>query len=439
MASNDTTSQLISVRGGSGAWTWRPENIIAWKQGRLFDVMPITLELAPILDCNLNCPGCPYAKSRWEQCHGRVPNGKFAEVNEKTVASPDIAKRVLDASREAGVLGVIWTGGGEPTIWSPLLPMLRYSAELKMVNALYTNGVQLGLSPAICEDLLKPETNLAFVRISINAVRPDTLRRHWGVKNPGDVLPQFDGLDELFKARRRSAAKYAEVGRPLPAIQISTIVDKTTVGDLLPLCEAVAGVVGRYREELCDADVMVVRPLTNHRTGIYSVQDHEDSVIAQLLEVCGRQGVGTGLLESAGMKLFLGFGLDRVESGEFRTYGDVLRHEYAGRDYFWANGLFLTAGPDGTVYLCTEHNCDPDWAVGNLVTQSVVEIYHGARRKEILEIVHSRRMGPTVLEPNTRASRLNRVAQAIRSGELSDAHIEQIHRASLREPPLLLS
>jgi hypothetical protein len=439
MAPNDITSQLTSVRGGSGAWTWRPENILAWKQDRLLDVMPITLEFAPILDCNLNCPGCPYAKSRWERCHGRVPNGKFAAVNGRTVASPEIARRVLDASREAGVLGVIWTGGGEPTIWSPLLPMLRYSAELKMVNALYTNGVQLGLSPAMCEDLLKPETNLAFVRVSINAVRPGTLRRHWGVKNPDDVLPQFDGLEELFKSRRRSAARYVEAGRPLPAIHISTIVDKTTVGDLLPLCETVAGIVGRYCEDLRSGDVMVVRPLTNHRTGVYSVQDHEDSVIVQLLEVCGRQGAGTRLLEGAGMKLFLGFGLDRVESGEFQTYGDVLRYEYTGRDYFWANGLFLTVGPDGTVYLCTEHNCDPDWAIGNLMTQSVSEIYQGARRKEILEIVHSRRMGPTVLEPNTRASRLNRIAQAIRSGELTDAQIEQIRQASLCDPPLLLS
>lgn len=439
MASHDMTSQLTSARGGSGAWTWQTKNITAWKQGRLLDVMPSTLEYAPILNCNMNCPLCPFAKSRWEQCHGRVPNGEFAKVNERTVAPPEIARRVLDASREAGVMGVVWTGGGEPTIWSPLLPMLHYSAELKMVNALYTNGVQLGLSPAMAEDLLKPETNMVFVRISINAVRPDTLRRHWGVKNPDDVLPQFAGLEELFKARRRLAAKYAEAGRRLPSIQISTIVDKTTVGDLLPLCETLSGIVGRYREELCDGDAMVVRPLTNHRTGVYSVRDHEDYVIARLLEVCGRQGTGTKLLEGAGMKLFLGFGLDRVESGEFQTYGDLLRHEYDGRDYFWANGLFLTVGPDGTVYLCTEHNCDPDWAIGNLMTQSVAEIYHGVKRKEILELVHSRRMGPTVLEPNTRASRLNRIAQAIRNGDLTDTHIEQIHQASLRDPPLLLS
>lgn len=52
MTTRDIASQLTSVRGGSGAWTLRPENITTSKQGRLLDVMPATLEFAPILDCN---------------------------------------------------------------------------------------------------------------------------------------------------------------------------------------------------------------------------------------------------------------------------------------------------------------------------------------------------------------------------------------------------
>ena len=80
-------SDFNSVRAGSGAWAQCRENINAWKHGALFDVKPITLEFAPIwpiLECNLNCPNCPYARSRHQQCDGRVLRGEFAQANDRT-------------------------------------------------------------------------------------------------------------------------------------------------------------------------------------------------------------------------------------------------------------------------------------------------------------------------------------------------------------------
>ncbi len=430
-----------SPRLGSGTWAQRPENIDAWRRGRLLDVQPMTLEFAPIVACNLNCPGCPsaYAHARRAADGVRVPRGQYARLDDRSAAKPATAKCVLDRSVEAGVRGIIWTGGGEPTIYEFLAEMLRYGAQLGMVNCLYTNGVQLGLYPALATDLLAVGTSVVFVRVSINAVSPKAVRRHWGVRDPEDVTPQLRGLDELFRARTQLLPQFQLEHHPIPSIQVSTIIDEKNVDDLLPICQTVAQIVGKHSDCSGDEDVMIVRPLTNHRTGLYSIDDHEDSVIAHILEVCGRQGPGRRLVTEAGMQLFLGFGLDRVESGEAQSYAEVLGREYATRDYCWANGLFLTVGPDASVHLCTEHNCDPNWAVGNLKTQSVTGVYKGERRRQLLDIVHGVRMGPSAIEPNTRASRLDRIAKAIQSGVLTDTQIEAIRNASLNDPPLLLS
>ena len=68
----------------------------------------------------------------------------------------ETAMRVLDGAYAGGVRGFLWTGGGEPTIWEPLLDMLAYSARLGMANAVYTNGFVIGREAGYAERLLCP-------------------------------------------------------------------------------------------------------------------------------------------------------------------------------------------------------------------------------------------------------------------------------------------
>lgn len=430
---------FLSQRLGSNSWAQRPDIIDAWRRRNLLDVMPHTLEFAPNLACNADCPDCPFRHSRLEICHGREKRGMLSLTDDRSAASPQSARRVLEAAAEAGVRGVLWTGGGEPTIWGPLASMLRYSSSLGMVNSLYTNGVQVGLFPHMAKQLLDVRNRMVFIRVSINAVSPSIIRRHWGVRDPEDIFPQFDGLHALLKARAGFLPHYWTEVEWIPAIQISTIIDRRNIEDLMGICHKIAEIYASHRETLSSEDILVVRPLTNHRTGIYSTHDHDEWVISQILEVCGQHGAGRKVLADAGVTLHLGFGLDQVESGRFNSYGEALCSEYDSRDLCWANGVFLTVGADARVHFCTEHNCDPAWAVGNLLTHSVREIYHSDQRKEILARVHGERMGPTVLEPNTRMSRLNRVAKAVQCNVLTEADIASIQKESSRTPPLLLS
>lgn len=428
--------QFISPRAGSNIWAQRADLVEAWRRQSFESVMPLTVEYAPILDCNADCPLCPYARSRRQAKLSVVSNFKFPKANDHTVATKKIAKRVVAASFDAGVTGILWTGGGEPLIWEPLLDMLRYSGDRGIVNGIYSNGFMLGHNEQLAEQLLDPANRLIFVRISINAVKLRTIRLHWGVE-PEEVLPQLLGLDRLFRARERLLPLYRQLGQNPPFIEISTILNKSNVDDLTGICEAV-GQIAKAHKFIHKEDIMVVRPLTIHGRRQYSTQDHRDSVIKNILAIGGQQGPGRRIVENAGLKFRLGFGLELVDSGEAKSFSEVVAHEYSQRDCSWANGVFLTVGPDGQAYLSTEHNCDPDWAIGDLKTQSVSEIYSGKQRRKVVERVKRYRWGPEVCQATSRTARLDRIAKAIMSGELSDNEITRIREHSLNEPALLL-
>ena len=347
------------------------------------------------------------------------------------------AFHVIDAARLAGAKGILFTGGGEPTIWPSLLDALHYCARRGLHTAVYTNGFELARRPGFALNLLHPDTGLVFCRISINAASAVATRFHWGVKFPVLEL-QLEALARLLRAREELLPVYQLGMVTAPSLQVSTIVDAHTVGDLPEIIQSVSRVFARFPAVRAEDDTMVVRPLTIHGHHRYSTSDHSAEVIERIISVAGPQGTARCSATASGFRLFLGFGLDQVANGECRTYSELLAAEYAGRTTSLANGVFLTVGPDATVYPCTERNCDPAWAIGSLRDQPVSEIYQGARRRNILAKYEAARWGPEISQPTPRTARLDRIAHAIRRGTLTREMINHIRALSLRSHRLLL-
>src|SRR5581483_686114 len=413
----DRALHYLSPRAGSNAWALRSDVIEAWRRGAQADVPPMTMEWAPILACDADCPLCPFRRSRLKLGEGTVMPGENASSDDKHAASLATARRVLEAAYEGGVRGVLFTGGGEPLVWEHLLDALQYSADLGMENCMYTNGFRLGDDGSLALSLLSPRNRLVFVRVSVNAISRPVVRRHWGL-DVINVDRQIEGLAALLRARNRLFDEYESAGWHVPSIQISTIVDRQNVEDLPAICETVARVFRSVRVIRGVEDVMVVRPLTVHgRPGGYSTHDHSDAVIRGIVAACGPGSCGAECLAASGVEVFLGFGLSEVAAGGVSTYAALIEREYASRDVSWSNGLFLTVGPDGTVYPTTERNCDAQWALGSLLNESVREIYGGDRRRALLAKLNSARWGPSVAQPTSRTARLDRIARALMSGD----------------------
>lgn len=426
------------MRGGSNSWAQSDELIAAFRSGNPLAVPPLSLEFAPILACNAACPFCPYAATRRHILGGEVvPFGETSSEDDVHAASKATALRVIDAAREAGVKGVLFTGGGEPTIWPSLMDALHYCGNSELNTAIYTNGFEIAQQTDFAVRLLHPNAALVFCRISINTASPKASRLHWGVDFPVIDL-QLEALARLLRAREQLLPVYHQYGVLIPSVQVSTIVDKHTVADLPQILQSVARVFAQFPLVRADDDTMVVRPLTIHGRQRYSTKDHPDTVIDQIIATAGPKGNCAPAACASDLRLLLGFGLERVANGKFSSYSDLLASEYADRGTSLANGVFLTVGPDATVYPCTERNCDAAWALGNLKEQSVKEIYQGARRRGVIAKYDAVHWGPELSQPTSRTRRLDRIARAINKGELTEPAIQQIRQLSLQSHRLLL-
>src|SRR5689334_13458367 len=112
-------SDYWSPRGGSNAWALRDDVIDAWLRRDQANVPPMTMEWAPILACDADCPLCPYRRSRRNLPIGTVRDGDAASDDAHS-ATLETARRILEAAWRAGVRGVLFTGGGEPLVWAHL-------------------------------------------------------------------------------------------------------------------------------------------------------------------------------------------------------------------------------------------------------------------------------------------------------------------------------
>ena len=70
--------------------------------------------------------------------------------------------------------------------------------------------------------------------------------------------------------------------------------------------------------------------------------------------------------------------------------------------------------------------------MGNLLEESVDQIFRGRRRAELISYMNSRAWDASVAQPTSRTARLDRIARAIMHGELGDAEIEAIVQSLCR-------
>ena len=224
MNNESISSPFLSSRSGANSWATSNDNINSWRRGALEAIRPLTLEFFPTIICNARCPHCSFHEQQVDQCGDIVQWTQLAIPDDRTACTLATGKRLLSECKKAGVRGVVYTGGGEPTTNPFLLDFLRYSKSMGMDNGLYTNGFLLGLSVAdksppklggnLVNSLLAPDAGLVFLRLSINTANGPTAQRHWGLRNGSEVVEsQFRALDRLLRAREQLLPEYEALGR----------------------------------------------------------------------------------------------------------------------------------------------------------------------------------------------------------------------------------
>ena len=115
------------------------DRLAAWKAG--VKPAPVTVEWDLSNRCYLGCEACHFAHTHtrgpWVHQERRLP---MAWQGTGDLASPDVVERGLREMATLGVLGVVWSGGGEPTTHPQWQYLIDYAARQGFKQGMYTAG-----------------------------------------------------------------------------------------------------------------------------------------------------------------------------------------------------------------------------------------------------------------------------------------------------------
>lgn len=142
------------------------QRLADWQEGRT--PAPVTVEWDLTNVCSLACQSChmaythtagPWAVQDVAKPASYTDTGRLADVA--------VVSRGIVEMASAGVKGIVWSGGGEPTLHPEFSPIVSHTAYHGLLQGLYTLGGH------ITNDIEAVARNLSWVVVSLDA--PDAM------------------------------------------------------------------------------------------------------------------------------------------------------------------------------------------------------------------------------------------------------------------------
>lgn len=306
------------------------DRLAAWKEGS--KPAPVTVEWDLSNRCALGCQDCHFAHT-----HVRGPwatrKRELPMVYDRTgdIADAELVKRGLVEMREAGVLGVVWSGGGEPTTHPQLGEVVEFARALGFEQGMYTFGglVTSPLAKALAR-------SLSWAVVSLDCVDAQTYSAEKGV-------PQ---------SRFMSACLGVEllVGCGLPVVGVSFLLHEKNWREY----ESMLMLARRL-----GATYATFRPAIRTSPADPATCSDDRSWVGEMVVQLRRERFA----EQADVEMDL---------ARFEEYRD-----WKGRSYETCYGIRLNAvlTPDGRVWLCPQRRGIPGSEVGDLRKESFAELW----------------------------------------------------------------
>lgn len=363
----------------SNKWLYYPERVACIKKGNFRDVMPVTVQLIPSLYCNFHCPHCCYGRSK-DNIRATGDQGMRMDLPTMTA--------IIDRISEAGIKGIVFTGGGEPTTNPHLIEGMRYAGQKGLKTGLFTNGSLL--TGTKIHQLLEQEPS--FIRISLDAGTPDVHRLLHGYPEQANYFQRvLDGIEGLAKGRLGQNSS--------TTIGVGVTVEPINLNDLVEVAKRLHEIASRSPRG--GIDYLVFRPTVNYQQGkfFHSVQPLLDYVRGQIPEyydayhdyLYQEQQFPAQLFEKAN-EIIDGKVSPLLRDAGIRVLtvrSKMLGVSQASRPFqkCRASPWYIFVGPDGTVYNCAELGLDPRVAIGNLLAQPLTAIWKSERRREVMDFI----------------------------------------------------
>ncbi len=363
-------------------WLYYPGRVAKVKKRKFHEVRPVTAQIVPTLHCNFSCPRCSYGRSK----------EKVISLQHKSLTNMDRSAMfsIIDSLRDAEIKGVVFTGGGEPTLNPYLMDGMCYASQKGIKIGLFTNGSIL--TPHKISSIL--DLNPTFLRISLDAGTPLTHSLIHGYDiTQGHFQNILKNLESMAKEKvRRNYDTTIGVGVSVEPVNLNNLTE-------------IAIELRRINDKKPEGgiDYLVFRPVVNYRCGGYEQR------VAPVLEYLkknkkqhfqaywdyiykGKQLPGdifeqaNKIIDNSVTEILKGSGIDVIN---IRT--KMLGVTKKNRPFSKCRACpwYIFIGPDATVYNCVELGLIPRVGIGNLLTQSLSEIWESPLRKDVLDYIDS--------------------------------------------------
>jgi radical SAM protein with 4Fe4S-binding SPASM domain len=306
---------------------YHPERVAEWLEHDTTSG-PLYTEMELASFCNCRCIFC----------------GVDYLVNEtRDIIDLDLAKKILSELKSLGNKSVMFSGHGEPLLHPQAKQIIEYASG-RMSTSVTTNGITL------TTDKLGLVDGLEWIRFSINGCDPENYAKVHGV------------APEMFERVLANVAGVVQRKRErgLPVAVGTQIV-------LLP--ENAPGVVNLARrlKEL-GVDYFSIKPYSQHplsRNRREVDYEHLAGLEQQLRP-----------LEEPSFKIIFRAG-SMAKAGQRKPY-----------DKCYGTHFLCFVSADGDVWECNVFAGDPRFLIGNAREESLRDIWHGPRRKRVLDFIH---------------------------------------------------
>jgi cyclic pyranopterin phosphate synthase len=352
-------------------------------EGAFSDVMPISAEFVPTLNCVFRCRQCSYkihkiACGVWAGGFSRDPRFHMHQ---------DIVRPLILRLAEAGVRYVVITGGGEP-LCNPhvTIAALRAARENGIQSGLYTNGALL--KPYV-EEILSE--NPRFVRVSVNAGSDSVHTKYHRPLKGGKYYQKVkEGVEHLAETRVKTDCS-TEVG-------LSYIVNDVNDRDFEGFANWAADTVDRIASREGNGKPVIDFVRFTPTIDYFAHSQYSQHFFDEAVQRAHEKAIP--ILESVGVRTT--FFMHRFENID----------EQKGYDECLGSSWFAEVSPDGSLYVCCEMNFLPGYWIGDLLRSSIATVWKSKKREEVLDQLREGQLRacPVFCKPH----RINRVASRIR-------------------------
>lgn len=323
------------------------------------DVAPVTVEVDPVAYCNHRCAWCV------DPAHRPV------------IASRDflwtlLAELATFRVNGFGVHGIVFKGGGEPTLHPDFAELVQQGCALGFEVGVVTNGSRL-LACGMAEALA---ASASYVRISIDGPTPEAHARIHGSHDFAEITAGVARLVALRRARH-------------PIIGFSFAMDYSLI-PMIP--EAIA--LG----ERLKVDYVLMRPPFFEEVGRPATMTAGQAAELRqaLAAAAGRHrgpmemlvGAWIGDAERA-VQTGENTGLDASGRRDLQLVAQLPIEHRLGQ--CWASPLLAVVAADGQVYGCCNLRFLDDWSFGQIDYPrgvTLATIWSGDQRRQMLACMH---------------------------------------------------